>query len=373
MKKQAALTVAGFLPLAAWKTREMHGVIRKAFGLLLGGALLMASLTAGTASAFAQFAGPAPLALVNGWTDAPFGTSHATVEEVAGIVQFRGAIAGGTSVVAFTLPASLTPAASVYVPVDMCGATNGRLIIQSNGNVSVQAESAFANAQCFTALDGASFALSTTGFTALTLINGWSNTVFGTNNPAVQKINGIVHFQGAMSTTGANAEAFVLPKGYRPTTNVYIPVDLCNATNGRLNIAPTGIVMVEAETVFSNAQCFTSLEGAWFAASASGFKALTLINGWTESPFATSKAEAANEYGIVYFKGAIATGGTSPQPFTLPVAFRPVTTVYVPVDLCDATKGRLYIQLSGSVFVEAETVFANAECFTSLDGVSFVQ
>ena len=373
MKKQAVLTVAGFLPLTAWKAREMHGVIRKAFGLLFGGALLIASLTGGSTSAFAQFAGPAPLTLVNGWSDAPFSTSHVTVEEVAGIVQFRGAIAGGTSAAAFTLPASLSPAANVYIPVDMCNATNGRLLIQPNGSVSVQAENAFTNAQCFTSLDGASFALTTTGFTALTLINGWSGGSFGTGIPAVQKINGIVHFQGAMSTSGTNAEPFVLPKGFRPITNVYIPVDLCNATNGRLNIAPTGVVTVEAETVFSNAQCFTSLEGAWFAASASGFKALTLINGWTEAPFTTSKAEAANEYGIVYFKGAIATGGTNAQPFTLPVAFRPVTNVYVPMDLCNATKGRLLIQSNGSVTVQAETNFADAQCFTSLDGVSFVQ
>ena len=34
---------------------------------------------------------------------------------------------------------------------------DGRLVIQNNGIVSVQAESTFSNAQCFTSLDGASF------------------------------------------------------------------------------------------------------------------------------------------------------------------------------------------------------------------------
>jgi hypothetical protein len=40
---------------------------------------------------------------------------------------------------------------------------------------------------------------------------------------------------------------------------------MCNATNGRLVIAPNGVVTVVAEgNVFSNAQCFTSLEGVSF-------------------------------------------------------------------------------------------------------------
>ena len=81
--------------------------------------------------------------------------------------------------------------------------------------------------------------LSSSATTALTLINGWTNTVFGTSNAAVQLVNGAVHFQGAISTTGTNAEPFVLPRGVRPVDAVYIPVDLCNATNGRLEILPT--------------------------------------------------------------------------------------------------------------------------------------
>ena len=110
-------------------------IIRSASGLLLGAALLLASFTLGSTPAFAQFAGPVPLSLVNGWTNAPFGTSSTTVEEVNGIVQFRGAIAAGTAAVAFTLPAALRPATNVFVPVDLCNATKGRLDITSSGVV----------------------------------------------------------------------------------------------------------------------------------------------------------------------------------------------------------------------------------------------
>jgi|HubBroStandDraft_2_1064218.scaffolds.fasta_scaffold12796_5 hypothetical protein len=342
----------------------------------LASSLVPFALLLGTGSALAQFTGPTPLTLINGWTNAPFGTSIATVEEVSGIVKFRGAIAtSGTNTEPFVLPAALRPATNVYVPIDLCNAANGRLSIEPSGAVFVQAEAAFSSAQCFTSLDGASFALNATGFTSLTLINGWTNAPFSTSDAAAANLTGVVHLKGAIATSGTNAEPFVLPKGLRPVHDVYVPVDLCDATNGRLFIQPTGAVTVEAEGgTFSNAQCFTSLDGAWFVANDAGFKLFTLINGWTDGPFTTSKAHAGNAYGVVYFQGAIATAGSNTEPFVLPPSLSPVTNVYVPIDLCDATKGRLFIQSSGVVIVQAEGgTFSNAQCFTSLDGASFVQ
>jgi hypothetical protein len=347
--------------------------LRRTFSPLLCAVLLVTLFTLITTSALAQFAGPTPLSLVNGWTGAPFTTSLPTVEIVNGIVQFRGAIAGGTTNVAFTLPAGFSPATDVYVPVDLCNSNNGRLHITPSGVVDVEVETSFSNAQCFTSLDGASFAPAASGFTALTLVNGWTNAPFATSNAAVRKINGVVHFKGAIAG-GTTSVTFTLPAGFRPTTNVYVPVDLCNSNNGRLHITPSGVVDVEVETSFSNAQCFTSLDGAWFVQAPAGFKALTLLNGWVNAPFTTYAAKAGNQYGIVYFKGAIATSGSNSQPFTLPVQFRPVTNVFVPIDLCNANKGRLDIQTNGVVNVEAEGgVFSNAQCFTSLEGASFVQ
>ena len=164
MNRFEEFVASGFvLPMA--RDRQVHRIIRSALSLLLGAVLLVAFFTLTSTSALAQFVGPTPLTLVNGWTGAPYSTSLPSVEEANGIVQLRGAIANGTSSVAFTLPAGLSPAATVYVPVDMCNATNGRLIIQTNGVVSVQAETTFANAKCFTSLDGASFAPANTGET----------------------------------------------------------------------------------------------------------------------------------------------------------------------------------------------------------------
>ena len=106
--------------------------------------------------------------------------------------------------------------------------------------------------------------------------------------------------------------------------------------------------------------------------AASGWTPLAPQNGWVAAPFGTSAPAARTISGIVHLRGAIATSGSNPVPFILPAAFRPTRTVFVPVDLCDATNGRLEIEPSGVVLVQAEGgTFANAACFTSLDGVAF--
>jgi hypothetical protein len=314
-----------------------------------------------------------PLTLQNGWTDSPFSTRHVEVQNIGGIVVLQGAIATtGTNPVAFTLPAAFRPTTDVYVKVDLCGAANGRLFIHTDGVVTVQAQTAFSSAQCFTSLEGASFALDATGTTALTLKNGWTNAPFSTRNAAGKNIGGVVHLEGAIATSGTNPIAFTLPVAWRPTTDVYVPVDLCNANNGRLFIHTDGVVTVQAESAFSDAQCFTSLEGVSFAVNATGYTALTLQGGWTNAPFATRNAAVASISGVVHLEGAIATTGTNQLAFTLPATMRPTTDVYVAVDLCNATNGRLHVHTNGQVTVEAQT-FANAQCFTSFEGASFAQ
>ncbi len=313
------------------------------------------------------------LKLINGWTNAPFGTSLAKIEALSGVVRFKGAIATtGTNPAPFILPAAYRPATDVYVPVDMCNATNGRLYIQPTGAVTVQAETSFSNAQCFTSLDGVSFDRNTSGVTPLNLVNGWSSGPFATSNAAFRSLSGVIQLKGAISS-GTTGQAFTLPAGARPSADTYVPVDMCNATNGRLYIQPTGAVTVTAETTFSNAQCFTSLDGASFAINAVGVTPLTLVNGWTNAPFSTRIAAFRNISGVVYFTGAIATTGTNTTPFTLPAGVRPAKPVYIKVDMCNATNGRLFIQPSGVVTVQAGSSFSNAQCFTSLEGTSFVR
>jgi len=316
------------------------------------------------------------LTLLHGWRNSPHGTARAEVALVSGIVQFKGAISTtGNNAFPFVLPSRFRPATIVEVSADLSGAAKGVLVFSANGEVTVFAEKSFSAARHLTSLDGVSFAKSAGSFTALTLQNGWQG-FGGVLQPAVRVISGIVHFEGDMhETTGANPIAFTLPPRFRPATSVSVKVDLCYANNGRLWIKPNGVVEVQAEAnAFSLAQCNTQLDGASFARSSTSFKPLTLRNGWMNAPYGTSKAKVRLISGIVHFKGAISTHGSNPVPFTLPRGFRPPTNVYVPVDLCGANDGQLWIQRNGVVTVQAEGGdSAHARCFTSLDGVYFAR
>lgn len=310
------------------------------------------------------------LGLENGWVDQAFGTNPVSAVLHDGIVHLKGGLTGGTSEVLFTLPPAMRPATMVYVAVDLCDAGVGRIVIEPSGVVSVQSATTFDVAQCFVSLEGAKFAPSSNGFTTLSLLNGWVGAPFATSPAAAAKINGIVHLKGAVAS-GANGLLFTLPPEMRPATDVYLPVGLCNALKGRLYVQPNGNVFVIGLGAFGDAQCFTSLDGLSFAPAASGFAPLALQNGWLGAPFATSSAGATLIRNVVYLKGAIG-GGSSADLFTLPPVLRPESMVYVPVDLCNANKGRLVIAPDGNVSVEALTSLAEAQCFTSLDGVSFV-
>jgi hypothetical protein len=324
-----------------------------------------------------QIAGFTSLKLLNGWTNSPYHTAHPAVRLSSGIVQFKGAMStSGTSDEAFVLPAADRPATDVYVNVDLCASAEGRLLIEPSGGVFVEDEDAWSDAQCFTSLDGVSFARSASGFTSLKLEHGWKNSPYSTSKAAVRVINGIVHFKGAIWTGGTNAIPFTLPKAFRPASDVYVNVDLCNAHNGRLYVQTTGEVTVNTETTWAQAKCFTSLDGATFARSGSGFTSIKLINNWHGKPYDTAPVGARVINGFVQLRGAMETSGTKTTPFTLPKAFRPASTVWVPVDLCDAHYGRLWITPSGTVNVQVNdetSTWSDAQCFTSVEGVSFAR
>jgi len=352
-------------------------------GILCAAASLLPLLFVGAPAAQADV-WAIHLALAPGWS--PYGGSPVGATLDGGIVHLWGAITtSGTNPAAFTLPPEFRPASNVFVPVDMCHGTNGRLDIFPNGTVNVEAEpGGWGNAQCFTSLDGAWFVEAPDPWTSggsgqipLSLQPGWTGGPHGTAAPQMESINGIVYFSGAIATNGTNQLAFTLPVGWRPLTNVYVKVDLCGGTNGRLHIRPDGNVYVYAEGAWYTAQCLTSLDGASFDENGAAYSnpaPLGLVNGWTGGPYGTAPPEAELFGNWVVLKGAIATKGTNPVAFTLPDWALPYRNVFVPVDMCNGTNGRLDISPNGTVAVEAEGgAWGNAQCFTSLDGVSFAQ
>jgi hypothetical protein len=315
------------------------------------------------------------LTLLNGWTAYSADSATPAVADISGIVHFKGAIStssNSTNNVAFILPPAFRPSKYVNLPVDMCNATGGELNIAPTGVTQVISEGANSNATCFTSLDGVTFALSPKSFTALKLQPSWAQFGSFFRKAAVRLIGGMVHFEGEIRPTSNKAIAFTLPATLRPGKDVNVLINVCTGSIGRLHITPKGVVSVRSEEGFWAVKCGTSLDGATFALSPTSFTALTLQNGWINAPSGTAKAALRTISGVVRLRGAIRTSGSNAEPFVLPSGFRPVHDVYVPVDLCDGGNGRLFIQPDGTVEVQAQSSFADAQCLTSLDGVSFV-
>jgi hypothetical protein len=365
-------------------TCKYHGAVARRLRLAAAGALCAAAVTLPLISAAgAQAATTMPgitftkLTLINGWGTYS-GSASPAVADISGIVHFKGAVSassGDTNLVAFVLPPGFRPAKYVTVPVNMCDGTGGELAVAPTGVTQVISGLKQSEATCFTSLDGASFALSSSSFTTLKLQPGWTEFDNLYQNGAARVINGIVHFEGQIKTAGTNPSAFTLPAGLRPSKNVYVPITLCTGSIGRLNITPSGAVTVTPEGTGNwwMVQCAVSLDGASFALSPTSYTALTLQNGWMNAPYGTAPAAVRKISGIVHLKGAIWTSGTSPYPFVLPAGFRPANQIWITVDLCDGNNGRLNIQPNGAVTVQQQSgdPFSNATCFTSLDGASF--
>jgi hypothetical protein len=301
-----------------------------------------------------------------------FGFISAAYSVLNGIVQLKGGIETFTSSQQpFVLPAAARPSSEVYVPVTLIDGNLGRLQIDTAGNVTVVDEGGgFSNAPLFTSLENVSFAVGTSGFTPLTLQNGWVNAPFGTRNAAVKNDNGWIRFEGAVGS-GSSAVLFTLPSAFRPPADTYLPIGLCNAFKGRLYIqASTGNVSVSVETGdFTRAQCFTSLEGAAFALSSTGYTAATLENGWVNAPFATRNVAFKNDDGIIRLQGAVSSGSSS--VFALPPDLAPATFAQVSIDLCNGHTG--YLSIGGNEISVLDPLFDsnNEGCFSSLEGVSF--
>jgi len=317
-----------------------------------------------------------PLTLTDGWKPA-FGANTPGYALVDGIAYLRGAATTGnttgSNAVVFTVPPSVRPSTVVYVPVSLCGGTKGRLRIEPTGGTIVEPlNGEWSSAACLTSFDGVKFPVGT-GFTELTLRNGWTHSPFSTRRVAARNSSdGWVHLQGAMFG-GSSSLAFTLAPAFRPPAVVYATIDLCNSVKGRLEIQPSGDAFISQEGGgLDSAQCFTSLEGvSFYKLNTSGITPLSPLNGWTGAPFSTQMPGAVNGNGTVRFSGGVTTSGTNSHVFTLPPAMRPAAIVAIPIDMCHGNRGRLVIQEDGRAFAESTRPWSNVKCFASLEGLSF--
>ncbi|HYH59956.1 MAG TPA: hypothetical protein VD790_12170 [Thermoleophilaceae bacterium] len=102
------------------------------------------------------------------------------------------------------------------------------------------------------------------------------------------------------------------------------------------------------------------------------FENLTLVNNWAAYGSGThTPAAALDGMGVVHLRGAMFTTGANSTAFVLPAKFRPAKSVYVSTTLINGKPGRVNIAPSGATAIQAGEAFADAQSFTSLDGVTY--
>jgi hypothetical protein len=103
-------------------------------------------------------------------------------------------------------------------------------------------------------------------FHRLKLINGWqsSQNAFDTGNPAYGIRDGIVYLSGSVHQAKVgNTEFAVLPKGARPTHDLYLTVYTFQGTTGTLRVEPNGQLLAISSTNTAS-QDYTSLAAVCF-------------------------------------------------------------------------------------------------------------
>ncbi len=96
------------------------------------------------------------LTLVNNW--APASNRSVRAFNDSGVIRLRGSVWLGTATLITTLPAGMRPATTIFVVAGAFASEHIRLVITSNGNVSVE-PGTLASAQGFLSLDGVSFGI----------------------------------------------------------------------------------------------------------------------------------------------------------------------------------------------------------------------
>jgi hypothetical protein len=113
-------------------------------------------------------------------------------------------------------------------------------------------------------LDGKDSTAFTVGaFTPLVMTNGWATNCFGGGAAGVAREGNQVIMHGTICNGANGSSPFTLPSGFRPSSEVWLTVDQCNAATGRIQIqAGTGATFVISDPADSGAAtCFVSLAG----------------------------------------------------------------------------------------------------------------
>jgi hypothetical protein len=113
-------------------------------------------------------------------------------------------------------------------------------------------------------------AVTSVTFHKLTLLNGWvsEQAVWGSGNPSVGILNGVVYLSGSLAQSPAGLPQFAtLPAAYRPAHSMWITTYTFGGTSGTLAISKTGVMVATSAGTCgteTTAECYTSLAGISF-------------------------------------------------------------------------------------------------------------
>jgi hypothetical protein len=209
----------------------------------------------------------------------------------------------------------------------------------------------------------------------VTLQNGWESAAAVGSDPSGKPQvavdgNGIVHLSGSIYNGSSDTEAFVLPSGDAPASDIWINTlddggvadDTYVYINTSGDVYPIGPEVTET----------TFLSGISFPAASSplGFSTLSLKNSWVSENSAYDSgnpAVAIDSEGIVHLSGSMAGGSYDTVAFVLPSADRPPAAIYVNTYTNEGTTGSLLIEKNGDVLPFGSDVAT----YTSLAGITF--
>jgi hypothetical protein len=310
------------------------------------------------------------LALSNGWQPGGYDAGAPGVARSAtGMVYLRGALAGGSSDYAATLPAGDRPAFYLYIPV-FCSITQdtaGEVAVQPDGFVDVEG----APCTSFTSLDGVSFpsAGTTLHFTHLRLTNGWSseNATYTSGNPKVARTSeGVTYLEGALGGGRVDDSSFSLPSRDRPASDAHTLTYTYGATTGSLWVTSSGPVTPGGDA----AADYTSLDGISYPSAHTRHLTTTrlpLQDGWHKADGEHVTAARSPE-GIVYLEGLLAGGSEILEATKLPKQDRPIHDLRMPIYTYGGAVGSILIRTTGEVDIYGGSA---AAAISSLWGVSF--
>ena len=324
-----------------------------------------------------------PMILLNGWSDygGVFSTSGYT-KTSEGMVVLKGLVKGGSAslVPIAQLPPGYRPGSDTVFQ-NSANSSVARVDVDANGNVLFEVGS-----NAWYSLDGINFMPSSTSFTALTTLNGWTNYAAPTYPAASYYVDASdsnrVHLQGLVKggTTTDGTPIVTIPTSLQPSGYEHVSND---ANNG---LGFIGVNYVSGQIVAKGtSNAFLGLNALFYPAAyptgttcTTSWCTLPLSNSWVwyGSPYSSPRFTKSPD-GMVLVKGLIKGGSVTSQAVigTLPAGFCPkqeliITTVasgaWGRIDVTPATSSS-----TGCTLIVGQASSASAS-WTSLDDISFM-